>query len=78
MTRKADSIVAALMEYNKLASELAEKMERVRETLDDACGTLARIRLSEIEIEKKLKLFEARLDELDRVKHSHFWRRRAR
>jgi hypothetical protein len=66
------------MEYNKLATELAEKMDRVREALDDVCGVLARMRLSEIEVEKRLKLFEARLDELDRVKHNHFWKRRAR
>jgi chromosome segregation ATPase len=76
MVGQARSVVSALEEFNRLVRELGERLKRICEDLDEACGTLAKIRLVQADIESNLKRLEEKVEELDRLKHRHFWRRK--
>jgi len=76
MSRKVESVISALMEFNKLARELSEKMAKVQDALDEASIVLAKIRLTQVDIEKQLKILEAKVDDLEKFKHKHFWQRK--
>jgi hypothetical protein len=52
------------------------RLKRICEDLDEACGTLAKIRLVQADIESNLKRLEEKVEELDRLKHRHFWKKK--
>jgi chromosome segregation ATPase len=73
MPGDAQSVLSALEEFNRLARELSQRMARAEEELDDACDILARIRLTQVDIEKGLKMLKEKVEALEKLKHKHFW-----
>lgn len=74
MSPEATSILSALIEFNKLAKELSEKIRKIQDAVDEASDVLARIRLTQADLEKQLKMLERRVEDLE-MKHKHFWQR---
>jgi hypothetical protein len=73
---KAESLVSALEQFNKLSIELSQKMESLQGSLMEAIDMLARIRLSQISVEKELKALKEKTETLEKFKHKHFWQKK--
>jgi peptidoglycan hydrolase CwlO-like protein len=72
---KAESLVSTLEQFNKLSVELSQKMESLQGSLMEAIDILARIRLSQISVEKELKALKEKTETLEKYKHKHFWQK---